>query len=204
MKKLVLFDFDGVLVNTMPLWFSIHKDVNGDLTYEQFQEMSHGNFEERMLGDIKNKLFAKHPQEQEKYKAGLELHSLAEVLKNQIELLSENYFISIVSSGSEETISNFLSRNNLKSYFVDILGIETSRNKTVKINKLLEKYLIAKENAVYVTDTLGDIREANESGIKSICVTWGLHDRKTLEKGNPAFIIDSPAELVEAVTKAVQ
>lgn len=51
------------------------------------------------------------------------------------------------------------------------------------------------KDAVFITDTLGDIREARECDIDSIAVTWGFHERKTLEKGNPIVIVSDPREL---------
>jgi beta-phosphoglucomutase-like phosphatase (HAD superfamily) len=57
-KKLVMFDFDGVLVNTAEFWFSLHKASNGHLTWERFEEMSHGNFIENQRKETKNNSYA--------------------------------------------------------------------------------------------------------------------------------------------------
>ena len=43
-KKLIIFDFDGVLVNTADFWFQIHKEANADFTYEKMSILNYGNF----------------------------------------------------------------------------------------------------------------------------------------------------------------
>ena len=56
-----------------------------------------------------------------------------------------------------------------------------------------------------ITDTLGDLREASAVDLKTIAVTWGYHDEETLRKGNPAALVDNPAELapqIESILKS--
>lgn len=64
---------------------------------------------------------------------------------------------------------------------------------------LYENYNADSANYLFVTDTLGDIREAEKCNIKSIAVAWGYHPVTTLEKGNPIAIVQTPKELVEAI-----
>ncbi len=47
-----------------------------------------------------------------------------------------------------------------------------------------------------ITDTLGDLKEANQTGIKTIAVTWGVHQREKLKAGSPTVIIEEPTDLV--------
>ena len=52
-----------------------------------------------------------------------------------------------------------------------------------------------------MTDTLGDIREGNIAGVQTIGVTWGVHDRETLEKGSPLAIVDTVFELRDTIER---
>jgi len=72
-------------------------------------------------------------------------------------------------------------------------------SKVHKIKLLLEKYSMSPENTIFVTDTLGDIKEAQECNVPTLAVTWGFHARETLEKGNPTKIIDHFEELEPAI-----
>lgn len=54
-------------------------------------------------------------------------------------------------------------------------------------------------DCVFITDTLGDMREAEEHGMEAIGCSWGFHPHTTLEKGLPFRIVDMPTELPDAV-----
>ena len=43
-KKLIMFDFDGTLVNTIDLAFYIQKQHNPEITKEFFHSFNNGNF----------------------------------------------------------------------------------------------------------------------------------------------------------------
>ncbi len=204
-KKLVLFDFDGVLVNTCDFWYGLHKASNATLTWERFESMSHGNFITTMKKIFAEEDYVRPERAEEKFAEALQtVFSIEDILHDCILHLSSMYTLAIVSSSSSETISAFIKKENLEGCFQDILGYEMHSSKTVKIDSLLEKYKVDKNDTVLITDTLGDLLESNASGIKSIAVTWGLHKKDTLEKGVPTMIIDSPTELVEVVEKALQ
>jgi phosphoglycolate phosphatase-like HAD superfamily hydrolase len=113
--------------------------------------------------------------------------------------LSDKHILIIVSSASSVIISNFLEKENLAPCFKEILGYDFHSSKVVKINYLLDKYSVSPLNAVFITDTLGDVREANECNVSSIGVTWGLHKEHTLKIGNPKMIIENPIDLANAV-----
>jgi phosphoglycolate phosphatase len=199
-KKLVMFDFDGVLVNTAEFWFNLHKTSNGDITWEQFEEMSHGNFIETQRKLLNNASYAYPEDYEKKYVDALHtVFSVVDVLHDTVLKLADKHILIIVSSASSVIISNFLEKENLAPCFKEVLGYDFHTSKVVKINYLLDKYQISPENSVFITDTLGDVREANECNVKSIGVTWGLHKAHTLKIGNPEIIIDSPIDLLNAV-----
>lgn len=199
MKKLVIFDFDGVLVDTEEFCYKIHKDVNKTLTWKEWQSFCDGNFIDGIINASKDKPYIIPSDFTQRYKDEIEKINVHEALHKAILVLKINYQIAIVSSTSSDLISNFLEKENLFNYFSDILGVEIDANKTTKINSLLKKYNLKPNDAIFITDTLGDILEAKESDVKSIGVTWGLHGRENLEKGNPVTIIDDPRDLVDAI-----
>ena len=135
------------------------------------------------------------------------IDSKQELEKNIIESiknLSGKYNLAIVSSTFSSYIKNYLKERNILSYFSDILGSDFALSKQDRIKNLLEKYNIAPKDAVYITDSLGDILEAKKCEAKSIGVTWGLHSKETLEKGNPVAIINDPAKLFNLVNNTLK
>lgn len=118
---------------------------------------------------------------------------------DSIKNLSDKYTLAVISSTPSSYIKSYLEKRNILSGFSDILGSELDLNKADRISVLLRKYDINPDKVLYITDTLGDIKEAEKFGVKSIGVTWGFHDKGTLEKGNPVAIIDDPRDLVNTI-----
>jgi len=81
-------------------------------------------------------------------------------------------------------------------YFREIFGSDFHFSKKEKIDHALEKYGVGREQAFYIGDTVGDIREARAAGVRSVAVTWGWHGRERLAAVNPDFLIDTPEELL--------
>ena len=202
-KKLVMFDFDGVLANTIEHSFEIHQQINSNLTWQKFKDFSNGNFLDGIGKAVKEghhvipKDFFTH------YDKHISSDNLHEALRNTVIELSKNYVLSIVSSTRDSSIKTFLEKENISEKFSDILGTDMHASKVVKIKSLLEKYGVNCRDAIFVTDTLGDIREAEECGVVSIGVLWGLHERETLEKGNPVQILNHPSELLSAISEVL-
>ncbi|MEY4226112.1 MAG: hypothetical protein RL190_869, partial [Actinomycetota bacterium] len=54
-------------------------------------------------------------------------------------------------------------------------------------------------DAVYVGDSPFDLQAARAAGIAGIGVTWGAFGRAALEAEGPLVVVDTPAELLEAL-----
>lgn len=203
--KLVIFDFDGVLADTEEFCYKIHKDVNKTLTWKEWQDFCNGNFIDGIINaGIEERPYIIPGDFSKRYKDEIEKINIPKALHEAILSLKNNYQIAVVSSTSGNLIKNFLQKEGILEYFSDILGVEVEANKTIKINSLLKKYELKPNDAIFITDTLGDILEAEKSGVKSIGITWGLHSRETLEKGNPVTIIDDPRDLENTINNVLK
>jgi phosphoglycolate phosphatase len=203
-KKLVIFDFDGVLADTEEFCFKIHKDFNGNLTWEKFQGFADGNFHEGMDKAVKEEAYIIPPDFYKLYEKNISVITIHDIIRDTIFQLKGKYILSIISSTSSSYISIFLKKEKVLDCFSDILGHDVHTSKIVKMNNLLEKYKINPKEAIFITDSLGDILEANECNINSIGVTWGIHERKTLERGNPIAIINDPRNLLETIQNVLK
>src|SRR3989344_9384343 len=179
MTKLVIFDFDGVLVNSTLFWFGLNKEVNENLTWGKYQSFSHGNFWKILNNEVKSGSHVLPENYSEKYaKELLDNHQIS--TKDTILNLNKRFRLAIVSSSSDSAIKGLLKKENLLDSFSEVFGSDRHESKAEKINDLLVEYSVLSTDAVFITDSLGDILEANEAGVKSLGVTWGLHDRETL------------------------
>lgn len=196
-QKLVIFDFDGVLVNTLEPNFAINVEAQPTLTIEEFKSFHEGNIHEAILSGKKKSI----PDFDYKFRKRTHELKIYDIFNKILSVISQKYILVIISSASTNTIKEILERDKATIYFADIFGSDVHKKKIVKIKMLLEKYNTTPENAVFITDTLGDIYEASESGVKSIAVTWGYHDEETLSKGKPFVIIDNPKNLISSIKK---
>lgn len=118
--------------------------------------------------------------------------------------LSKSYKLGIISRAPSLLIKEYLESANSIDFFSDIIGYETTGAKAEKIKDLLEKYKILSEDTVFVTDTVSDILEAKKSHVKSIAVTWGFRDEKTLQEANPEKIVNNPEDLVKTIEEVLK
>ena len=75
------------------------------------------------------------------------------------------------------------------------MGSDVHKIKLEKIRMIFEKHGINSDDCVFVTDTLGDLREAKNAGLNCLAVTYGFHSKGTLKKGNPAGFIKTPEDI---------
>lgn len=193
--KIILFDFDGVIADTYSFCYRIISS-NEALTHDEYKARFEGNINDaiRKIGQDTKRIdfWGEYEPELMKCQPNTEL-------TNMIQQLSKDHVLIIISSTISLPIKKFLDIYELSSCFKEILGNDVEKSKIKKIQDVLERYYIKPEEAVFITDTLGDIKEAKKCGVESIAVTWGYHPRKTLQKGNPRIIINHPSELIKAI-----
>lgn len=197
--KLILFDFDGVLANTHIMCYKIHKENNPTLEYKFFQSLSSGNFLKLWKKAERENKIIQNPNFHSLYVNGLSKLEMPEELKRIVIKFSEKYFLYVISSTSSDKIRSFLEKEKIAGKFKMILGGDIHENKTEKIKELLENNKLSPKDAIYVTDTTGDIIEAQECGVESIAVSWGLHDKEELLRGKPFALVDTPEELEQKI-----
>lgn len=98
----------------------------------------------------------------------------------------------IISSNKEEILHNIIKNSKADLCFNRVLGKDTHSSKIEKFLILEKEHEIKFSETVFVTDSLGDVKEAkNFPKLKIIAVTFGVHSQERLKKGNPHFICDS-------------
>jgi len=190
--KAIIFDFDGVLTDTFEFVYKINLDIREEkFTREEYRDFFNGNlFDTPGITEQSDK-FYKIQNETFKH-----LKIDPNIKKNLLTL--SKYPLFIISSNMEVTINEFLERNDAE-VFKDILGFESHTSKVEKFKTIFKKHNLSADDCIFITDTLGDILEANKVGIKTIAVDFGFHDKKRLEKGHPYKIVSSFKEIVETI-----
>lgn len=116
------------------------------------------------------------------------------------ELHKDNRMV-VISSTISSPIQDYLNKHDLSRYFDKIYGGDVHKSKILKVKMAFAEFNLIAGDCLFITDTLGDMREAAKVGVRSIGVTWGFQRRDTLQKGNPIAIVDSPEELLSVIKK---
>jgi phosphoglycolate phosphatase len=196
--KHIIFDFDGVIGDTFDILSSLsYKHVVNNPSHEDFLAHHDGNvFEEpKVIFDAeKRHLFFSEYRESI---AGSHLKDSIAPIKS----LSEHFQLYINSSNQEAGLLSALEQADLLSCFKKVMGEETHKSKVTKFQIVFDEYGATTENTIFITDTLGDIKEAEKIGIKTIAETFGFHSRERLMQGNPYKIVDSWDEILKEIEK---
>lgn len=195
--KVILFDFDGVIVDTFSFCYRIMNSRDA-ISEDFYRAKFEGNINDALKKPEQNpraKPFDFYGQYNPELMACQPNEEVVKVIKE----LARNHTLIIISSTISSSIEQFLEVHGLADAFKEILGNDVEKSKVKKINDVLQRYGIKPTETVFITDTLGDIKEAHVCGVKSIAVTWGYHPSTTLEKGHPYQIIDHPNKIIEAI-----
>ena len=206
MTKVIIFDFDGTLADTIDILLSITNRLSAEFgfksaTKEELAQLS--NLNSWQILQYSGISVFKFPLLIRRLKA--ELHSevpqiqlfpgIKEVL---LELKRRGFQLGIITSNSRENVWGALEKNGLQGTFTFIYSGSTFGKHKV-INKWLKLEHINPEEVVYVGDEIRDIYAAKKTGIKVIAVGWGFNSQEALAAQNPDFLIERPQELIEII-----
>lgn len=198
-NKLIIFDFDGVLVNTNDITKRLHTEANPHLSEDYFDRMHDGNFWENLEKAVREDGYIVQPDWYELYSKALLDLTTEEMLKMVVIDMFAKYTLVIVSSMENKYIERQLVKENIRHCFSEILGSDIHKSKVVKINDVLSRHNIDPSQAIFITDTAGDMSEGRECGVQSIGVTWGMQTKERLLKEKPYAVADTANELEKAV-----
>jgi 8-oxo-dGTP diphosphatase / 2-hydroxy-dATP diphosphatase len=200
-KKIIFFDFDGVLVDSFETAYETIIEMWPELPFSR--DSLRACFE----GNIHETFFKKYTDEKsedaffERYIPRILKLSVVPGMREALASLATEHRLVIVSSTRTEAVREWLERERIAELFEDVLGEEAGKSKTEKIASVLERYRADAADCLFVTDTLGDIEEADRADVRSIAVTWGYHREEMLRKGSPAGIVHRPEDLVAEVER---
>ncbi|MBW2557251.1 MAG: HAD family hydrolase [Deltaproteobacteria bacterium] len=202
MKNLFIFDFDGVIADSLLLYEELVKTQLKKIgspvitTRSDFLDLFDGNFYAslRALGvdmeAFNNAIMAAAPEID--YGRILPFDGVLPVINT----LTKDNTLLVISSNVSSVIRTFLSRYEFDGIFDDVLGADFMLSKTKKIDHAVERCQALPDRTYYVGDTVGDIREGQAAGIRTVAATWGWHPKRRFEGVGADYIIDSPEGLL--------
>ena len=211
MKKAVIFDLDGTLLNTLDdladsTNYALSKFGYPTRTIEEVRQFV-GNgvakLIERAIPEGKNNpnfekclSIFKENYSQNMYNKTAPYNGIIEMLSN---LKSKGIKIAVVSNKFDLAVKELC-----KKYFEGFIDFAAGENEAQGIKKkpapdtvisVLNEFNYASEDAVYVGDSDVDIMTAKNSKMPCISVTWGFRDKKFLLENGATILINAPSEI---------
>ena len=211
MKKAVIFDLDGTLLNTLDdladsTNYALSKFGYPTRTIEEVRQFV-GNgvakLIERAIPEGKNNpnfekclSIFKENYAQNMYNKTAPYNGIIEMLSN---LKSKGIKIAVVSNKFDLAVKELC-----KKYFEGFIDFAAGENEAQGIKKkpapdtvlsVLNEFNFAPEDAVYVGDSDVDIMTAKNSKMPCISVTWGFRDKKFLLENGATILINAPSEI---------
>ena len=204
--KQVIFDFDGTLVDSLPLVVRIANQMvpKLNITDDELAKIREMPAREiikysgipywqllRLM--IKGKkIMSQHLDELKVFKG------IDELIKN---LHKKGFQISVVSSNTEDNIRKVLKREGIEQYFSGVYGNVGLFSKYRVFKTVLKHQKATAADAIYVGDEVRDIESARKGHIAVISVTWGYNGEAILSKYHPNYLAHTPQQLLQIISK---
>ncbi len=202
MKKIVLFDFDGTIADTLPVAFEMTNKVIKDFGY---QPITQEDF--KMLRDMKPLEILTHfkfpmwklPALLNAVKKELLVHAdkiklFPGIERLLLDLKMEGFELAILTSNLKETVDKFLELHTLMIF--DYIRCEPNIfEKSKLIRNFLKSTKLKPADVVYVGDEVRDIEASRDNKIKVISVGWGFTSPSSLKKAKPDYLAEKPKDI---------
>lgn len=217
MKRLVIFDLDGTLLNTIA---DLGMAVNHALSKLGFSEhplaaynLMVGNGVRRLIEraipsearseEIVKRLLAsfreyydEHLYDRTVPYPGISL-LLAELRRRGVGVaVASNKYESAVKT----LIAHFFPEIDFAAVCGNVEGYPPKPDPSI-VFRLLNEAPAPKAEVVYVGDSAVDVETARRACVDSVAVSWGFRPMHELAGANPNYIITSPAEILDVIAK---
>lgn len=211
--RLVIFDLDGTLLNTIG---DLAVACNAVLALRGLPEHTYTEYCHFVGNGIMRLVERALPEELRTaenvaavradfvkyYTEHIDIHTepyegipelIAELVRRGVSLaVASNKF----QAGTEKLIRLFFPGVEFAAVFGQRPDVPLKPSPAV-VEEILALTGVAKERVLYVGDSGVDIETAAAAGVRSAGVTWGFRDRGELEDAGARHIVDRPEELLE-------
>jgi len=215
-KKLIIFDLDGTVINTIADLAQSTNHALKALGYPTHPEEAY----KFMVGNGINKLFERALPESDKFPENvLRVRALFIPYYNEhntdkstpypgiVELLhtlqDKGYRLAIASNKYREATLKIIPHYFPDIHFCAIEGQHEARPAKPDpqiVFDIIAQAAVNLEEVLYVGDSAVDMNTALNAGVTACGVTWGFRPRAELETAHPQFIIDKAEDILSILS----
>lgn len=201
MIKLVAFDLDGTIGDTLPMCIQAFKKatrpyVGRELSDEEIVQ-TFGLNEEGMIRCVIDETYQQQAL-RDFYVIYERLHKIMcpkpfEGIHELITLLKQkDIIVALITGKGAKSCDITLQQFNMENCFAKIITGNAERNiKSEALKELLRTYHLSADEIVYIGDTVSDIKECQKSNVKCLSAAWSIPQSGTLEDFNAENIFHS-------------
>jgi phosphoglycolate phosphatase len=204
--RLIVWDFDGTLANTMALALATYNDLAARHGFRPVDDPA------AVRGMTTRAFLRQHgisllrlPLLMREYWAVTRQHmplvrvfdGLPEVLAR---LMASGVRQGVLSSNSAANIRACLSANGVEEHFDFVIGYPRLFGKGRTIRRLLKKDGIEPARFLYIGDEVRDVEAAKEAGVAVGAAGWGFHTMDQLSSAAPTYLWSAPAEVLSTLS----
>ena len=206
MFKIVAFDMDGTIADTIPMCITAFRNSISPYTGHELsrEEILH-TFGLNETGMVKAVVSQNWESAIEDFYCQYELlhNEVTSTFPGILELIAflkkKNITVALITGKGEKSCTITLEKLGLQKIFDETLyGSEISPNKKKNMEYLLKKYSISKEEFCYIGDTVQDIKDCQDIGVVCFSAAWQESvNADILEKENPDYVFYCVNDLYE-------
>ena len=214
-KKLVIFDLDGTLLNTIG---DLAYCCNYMLSLRELPEHSFGEYCHFVGNGVTRLVERALPEELrtpeyiaaarkdfvEFYYNNIDNYTVPyEGMPEVVQALADAGIMLAVASnkfhdGTVRLVDKFFGQHEWKAIYGNREGLPLKPDPAI-VDLIVEQCGATKENTYFVGDSGIDMKTANDAGVHSVGVTWGFREREELEEYQAEFIATTAEELLKII-----
>lgn len=202
----VLFDWDGVLLDSLGASFNVYNKIfarlgTKQLTRDEFLELQSPNwYEFYMKLGLPTSMWKQVDGEWMRLYKDESPSLYPDAMKCLTGLKASRLSLALVSNGSKARVEGELGRFGLKPFFPSVFCGEKKEElkpSPVMLRRALDTMSLAPQSAVFVGDAPADIQAAKNAGVSSIAIARGPIQEERLGAENPDHIFGGLTEMTD-------
>jgi phosphoglycolate phosphatase len=204
--KLVIFDFDGTLADTLPYLISVINRLAGRYRFPRIDPAQMD-----ALRGLDARQIIKHYR-LPAWKIAIAGFDYRRMMKRDLHMIPLFPGVGrLLQHLSDQGVQQAMVSSNGKNIIKGVLGSNAAHirhyecraslhDKSGKIRKVLRKCGVAAHEAIYIGDEIRDMHAAKKVGMAFGAVTWGYTLPEALQRQAPNMLFDSVDDLIVKIT----